>query len=42
MSYVDEDIIDCYPSIFKQDVYFDLVKNLTNISIELLNKTVYS
>jgi hypothetical protein len=40
MSYVDEDIMECYPSIFKPNIYFDLVKNLTNISIELLNKTV--
>ena len=40
LSYVDEDIMDCYPSIFNENKYFDLVKNLTNISIELLNKTV--
>ena len=40
MSYVDEDIMECYPSIFKPNIYFDLIRNLENITVLLLNKTV--
>ena len=40
LSYLDEDIIECYPSVFNENTYFDLIKNLKDISTELLNKTV--
>ena len=40
ISYVDDDVKNCYPSIFNENTYFDLIRNLENISSVLLNKTV--
>ena len=38
--YVSNEVRSCYPSIFNENIYFDLIKNLKDISNNLLNKTV--
>ena len=38
--YVSDEVRSCYLSIFNEYIYFDLIKNLKDISNNLLNKTV--
>ena len=38
--YASDEVRSCYPSIFNENIYFDLIKNLKDISNNLLNKTV--
>ena len=38
--YVSDEVRSCYPSIFNENIYFDLIKNLKDIANNLLNKTV--
>ncbi len=40
LSYVDDDVKDCYPSIFNVNTYFDLIRNLEKKITVLFNKTV--
>jgi hypothetical protein len=38
--YADDNVKDCYPSIFDENTYYDLIKNLKDIPVQLLNKKV--
>ena len=37
--YVSNEVKSCYPSIFNENIYHDLIKNLKEISNKLLNET---
>jgi hypothetical protein len=40
MSYVGEEVRNCYPSIFEYNVYQSVIKNLTDITNDLITKGV--
>ncbi len=40
--YVNNEVRSCYPSIFEYNIYMSVIKNLTDISNDLITKGVIS